>query len=494
MNKVFIILSAILISACASTTTSRFSYLSDNELLSISERILKEPYIKYCKRVLPIAKEILSRDPENVNKKQAMHFAEYKCAAKRSQWKKAYSSLILSKQDNGLIGFEAAYKANHLVDALTRLKSIAKDSASLDILKINTEIFWDIYQNLTEESAQKLKKEVISAIGTSPHFQQFNDLFQREIALIILSNDMSGYEIKDFNTWINYVSDSRTHIQLLADKQYQDIWPQLEAHVGPNLKKSTGNNVLAFQKVFDQHQNNLLNRLGLAQALLFDSKFEKVIDLVKAPTENLKIDEHTAWLLDTKVYALEALNMKKEANATSRLLAYIPVNEKNRHWLISFAINHASYLCRQKKWKECYLAAEYAEKFRGTDYAEMLILHLKAESLIEQGKSQLAQPILIKLYNRRKDSYISVVDAMISAGKTKIAAKVAIEALNDDSYRSQMLQHLQKGEFSLRFITSSDLYLKLSLNAEFVKVFNEKGRRIPDRYMLKPNKGLLTNT
>jgi hypothetical protein len=489
LKNILFLLIPLLISSCATQSVNRFSKFSDSELADISKLVLDEAFVQYCNRLLPLSTEISKRDPTNSLKSASKYFAEYQCDISEGRWQDAYVSLLLSEKyydkSSGSIGFYVAYKAEKYIDAVARLESL---SDSFDILKITPMKFWGFYDDLISSDHRDLKERIITAMAYSPYFHQFELSFREAISIIKLSQDVSKGDYKNSKRWISEIILPSHYISMLADKKYELLWPELEKEAGPNFLNITNKYVNAMTVKYKKDPLNLEAYLKRSLALLFAGEFEKLIEFVETPERGKYYDLtlNEAWAINAKVYALDTLGRHDEAENLFEQLATSPVGIRNKYWLINFTINRASRLMRFKKWKKGYKAVVYAENFSGSPYAEMIILKLKACSLIKLKKEEEAGLILDKLLENRTDNYISAAGAMLCSARNELASTILIEGLKDENNRGNVLEALQKPEFSFYFKPSPDesFYNLIEQNDSLKEAFREKGRLIPDKFML----------
>lgn len=485
MKPITIVVFSLLIASCASVEVGRYSDVSDEELEALLFRLNESGAFNHCKKTLPVAEEVLRRDPSNLNKKASKNHAEVWCAIDELRWSDAYTAMVQYEENlrtsMGSFGFTLAHFAHRYEDAVVRLEELGRYDQSNDILEVDPEGFWRLISSLSSEGRKDLKERAINAMVKSPYFESFKVSFRSELARRKLRSDAKSGNFKDSDKWISGMINPTSYISMLSDKKLEPIWADLEAAVGENFVDINKRHVDAVTQEYLRDFSDDEAYMDLAHALVFAGRFQEAIDFIITPEDEdfPAITEDEAWALNMKVSALDAVGRRDEAEVLFEKLATMPVTDDNKYWLISFTINRADRLAGYGKWEEAIEAAEYAENFSGNAYAKMLIRRIKVCAYITQGKNAL--DLLNELYENREDSYVSAATAMMCSGDDDAAVAIMLEALEDGSGRTA----LQDPRFSFYVVRPEEknLHELLEANEELRTAFEKKARLIPEKYL-----------
>jgi len=491
MKSISIIVVALLLASCASQKVNPYSDLSANDLDVLFGQAKKEKPLRYCEKLLPLAKERSRRDASSLKKKAYEDYADFQCALDERRWDDAYTAMVRYESNSwkpmGSFGFRMAYYTGHYQDAVERLEALGPNNYSRDIFEIDPQMFWGLFSKLSSSEENPLQKRAIDAMVQSPYFTDLDAGFRSGLSAWKLRFDAKSGSFQNAEKWISAMVSPTVYLAMLADRRFEAIWPDLEQAVGEHFVDINDRNVNVAKERYQRDASDMEAYQNMAHALLFAGKFQEVIDFVATPENGdfPTITENEAWALNMKVEALDALGREEEGTALFDSIASIQVNDNNRYWLINFTINRAARLAGYGRWKQALEAAEYAEGFQGSAYAKMIIRHVKACAHVNQGNS--ASDLLNELYENRKDSYVDAARAMVCGDEEDRAVEVLLDALEDEEEagRSAVIEALQDRQFSFYTLRpeGSDLHHLLGTNSRLRRAFEKEARLIPEKYV-----------
>lgn len=289
---------------------------------------------------------------------------------------------------------------------------------------------------------------------------------------------------------LGMIRSPSTYIDMLAQRDYEPVWPAIEERAGANLAN-----------VAEDYAEWALARLRnapddrdrfstAAYALHYAGRFEEAIELARRWREREgafdTIEEGDAWAINIEAYALDSLGRPAEADARFDQLAALPADDYP--WVVNFVINRASRLVGQKRYAEALEAATRARAVaedHGTTYAKTIVAHDFVCALEGLGRQEETAPEMAFLLENRRESIAIVAEALMCLGRNDEAAEVVLEALADETMRPFAIDALQRPQFDLFYTASalpqsSDL---LDRHEAVRREFERWGREIPVEFI-----------
>ena len=285
---------------------------------------------------------------------------------------------------------------------------------------------------------------------------------------------------------LGYITDPLTYIDLLTDRTYAPLWPQIEARAGANLAEVGAENVAITRQRLTNAPSDRDRFSEAAYALHFHGEFEAVIALAQSWREReargVGIEEGDAWALNLQAYAHDALGQPERADAVfDELATYDP---EEHDWVVNFVINRASRLIGYGRWEEGLAAAQLARTVRGSKYAEMIVAKDHTCALAALGRADEAASELDFLREYKIESVELAALGLLCHGLRDEAAALLTEALEDPGTRESAIGALLAPEADL-FYTQSILPDARALMAEYpalAAAFAEHARDLPEAF------------
>lgn len=278
-------------------------------------------------------------------------------------------------------------------------------------------------------------------------------------------------------------------LNMLIDRDYAPIWPQLEEFAGPHMQKAFAANLQKQRERAAKKPDDLDALSELVEALTISG------DYAGAVQEAARIDhssgatahwsEAHGWVLNMEIKALDHSGRRAEADALSDRLGTINA-DKDHGWVVSFVINRADRLISQGRWREALpateLAVTVANKF-GNSYAKESALANRfcAAAKVDPKRAELAAwwPEIAKGW---KHNASSAITAALCVGNRAEARRLMVLALSEPDLRSNVLPGAQPVAFSLYGDFGADLpdpAVLLVGDPALTKLFEKYGRILP---------------
>ncbi|WP_439545937.1 hypothetical protein [Sandarakinorhabdus sp.] len=236
-------------------------------------------------------------------------------------------------------------------------------------------------------------------------------------------------------------------VRLAIDRRYQSLWPALEARLGPGADKADAAYLTASKAALDAAPENVIARLGHAQALNIASKEKEALalaDTAKTTEDMAKLPDNGLWLVNLAAQLLVDLGQVDAGLA--RYTTAASLDTKDRPSLTGLLINHALLADQAGRADAALAAADVAERKMGkdmNDFGKLYLAAVRACARHRQGDSTAATTALAPLLaapDRNDDAYFQ---AMLCVGRNDDAARAIIKRLDDPDKRSEALFELQ---------------------------------------------------
>lgn len=252
-------------------------------------------------------------------------------------------------------------------------------------------------------------------------------------------------DVADASQVLPYINEPDLIENLLIQKRYAALWPQLEALAGPRLEKIRASSVTAAELARAEAPDDPETLQLLANALRHSGRLEDAIALrAKLPTTReamTSADEQLGWAVNNVALALHEAGRADEADKLFALLNEAPI--KDDSWRVSMKINRLGLLVADGKFAQALPLVEPTAKVRGSPYAAQLVRRLRYCTLSGLGRKQEAATLLPELLKHGKDAPSATVEGLACAGKIEEAEKLALSSLKNDDFHGEFVRLLQ---------------------------------------------------
>jgi tetratricopeptide (TPR) repeat protein len=287
---------------------------------------------------------------------------------------------------------------------------------------------------------------------------------------------------------VRYISDPRAVEDMLIQRRYSGLWPQLEEIAGPHLEAVRKAHVATARRHYAQDTNaeglqhlaNALRQAGmLDEAIALRSKLPDTADRWSSA------DEMTGWAANNIAYALHEAGRPDDADRLFAMLNEAPMPKE--YWRVSMKINRLELLVLDGKFDKALALVEPTAKVDGSPYADQLVRRLRYCTLARLDRPEEAAKYLPDLLAHVDDAPGPTIDGLLCAGLIDRAEEVALTALkNPDekrrvSFEADFVRQLQRHR-----LTSDDPSLwqerwqDLRRRPRIASEFDRLGRDMPE--------------
>ena len=278
-------------------------------------------------------------------------------------------------------------------------------------------------------------------------------------------------------------------LNMLIDRDYAPIWPQLEEFAGPHMQRSIAANLQKQRERAAKNPDDLDALSELVDALTISGDYAGAVQAAAkidhSPDATAHWTEADGWVLNIEIKALDRSGRRGEADALSDRLGTIGA-DKDHSWVVSFVINRADRLLSQGRWREALPASELAVTVAnefGNGYAKesARVNRLCAADKIDPKRSELAAwwPEIAQGW---RDNASGAITAALCKGDRVEARRLLVLALADPDLRSNVLPGAQPVAFGLYGDFGADLPDPAVLfvsDSALTKLFEKYGRILP---------------
>jgi hypothetical protein len=426
------------------------------------------------------------------------------------------TAIIDAMRAAALIGLRRDSEARHLIDEAHRLAPDAPESSSIifngALISDRMEFAADALDRLiarapdavreidTNNMHYFLQKEpsgetkrnqdrriALARIGYGGETPTGHYMAAKAVDLLVGRGDFSGAQ-----ALLPHVLDPTAIEDMLINRRYAPLWPNLAKIAGPNLefirKASADAAQLAYDEAPDDHEKleNLVNALReagqLNAAIALRSK------LPHDAASMSSADEQMGWAINNVALALHDAGRADEADRLFASLNDAPMPKE--YWRISMKINRLEFLVKDGKFERALPLIEPTAKIEGTPYADQLTRRLRYCTLRRLGRSEEAAKYLPELMAHAGDAVVPTIDGLLCAGEIDKAQALALAQLkNPDedkriNFEKQFVRALQA-----RPLTSDDpsvwqgAWRQLRQRPAIAAEFKRLGRDMPENLL-----------
>jgi tetratricopeptide (TPR) repeat protein len=499
MRAIVVLVSALAITQAGGAYASEISppdytAMSDADLSRAVAELGEDFYPKACDRTVPLLEEQYRRLRVPLLE-PGLFLARAFCAEAQGRFRDASDHLAQFSERRGplavpLYRLYIAARAEDAEAALSTWRVLAEKGDAKTIGSLQPDVYFAAARVVRRQLGTGELEEIALAQFTEGRFGLYQVDLQPSLAVAALAAAARKDRLDIVPELLSFIRRPDSYDDLLADRRFESVWPQIEDYVGPNLVK-----------VSEAYRRWALARLeadgddrdrfsAAAYALHLDGRFEEAIALARSWRERDgafdEIEEGDGWALNIEAYALDALGREAEADAVFDRLAQV---DPDLHpWVVSFVINRASRLVGQKRLAEglaaTTLARSVAEK-SGTTFSKMLIARDRTCALYGLGRGNEAAEELDFLLTNRNESVSSAATGLLCAGRRQEAADIVLAGLADDKLRPGVLPGLLPQRFEL-FYTRTELPLVVDLlesDPRLKSEYQRWARPIPEEFV-----------
>ena len=416
------------------------------------------------------------------------------CALKEERFVEAAEELRVLERRYDIPGFDrvALYLADKLDDgdaALARLELMARENDGATLLELEPEQFWWVSRTISRAGMVNEFNTFALDLYESDLFAKLNTDLQSGVARRGLLPAIVAGRAQTIESILAEPFSPSTIVDLLVTRDFEEIWPQIEAASGANIAGAAEKYRDWASARLAEAPNDRDRFSTAARAHYFAGEFEAAVGLVgnwrtqQSALDTIEAGE--AWAMNIEAYALDSLGRLDEADAVFDQLAEL--DQTNQSWVVSFVINRASRLVGQERWAEGLEASQLARdvaKDHGSTFARMIVARDFTCALINLGRSDEIEPEIEFLFEHQEDGVVLATTALQCAGRNDQAVALALSALAKERLRDGVIENIQPDAFDL-FYTRSELPTLRDLLPDYPELataFAAHARMLPDEF------------
>lgn len=433
-----------------------FSAMTDAELKARADAF-GSPGQSACRDLVPVYVELDRRHRSDRLYEPSLLFGQALCA---NHEQRAADGMRYVKQfersypERGPLGWLGLLLAAQLGDGAEVMAQLRALSAAGIFVKLPKDVLSWSYR-VARDGGRREELEAFSyEVATSSPFGQLDVEIQDMLAQSALARVARSGETAQLDTLLGHVRSPSSVLGLLASREYEAIWPQLERHAGDHLAKLSDDYVAwTASRLADKPEDR--DRLSAnSYALLFAGRYREAVELAQGLLDGKQhdgeIEEGEGWALNIQAYAYDALGQMGEADRVLDRLARLSPEE--HRWVLNFVINRAVRLVKLRRWEEGLAASDVARPatdMYGTPYARMLVASYRACALHKLGRTDESARELDFVREHFADAPGHGGAALLCADLDDEAAQHLAGALAEEASRSRLLDDMQDARFSL---------------------------------------------
>jgi hypothetical protein len=450
------VLAAAPVAALANDQVPDLTKLSDAELVKRAETTQGGSDVSSCAVFVPLFAELTRRQPDSFDYRGRLAASRIFCASEERRYA---DGLRLVKEAETEFGYEfydlyALHFATELNDApelLRRLRAVTESSAIVDLPKVAVAAS---FRRLSQTDLRPEADRLASELARSPLYARLDPDVQESLATPALRHAAAMGQTAAADRILRYVRSPYTLLTMLARRDFEPIWPQLEAHAGENLRKASAGYVSwAATRLADKPEDR--DRLSrYAEALAFAGRDDEAIAVAQNWLHRSdgagELEEGNGWALQVEADAWDRRGDVARADKIFDDLALLPADK--HPWVVNFVINRQGRLLELGRWEEALAAGAIARTVAGeygSPYARAAVASIFGCAHYKLGHIAEGQRELDFLVAHADDYPSGSLLVLQCAGRDDEAAAVAKQLLDQPSKRDGLLLEFQDARFSL---------------------------------------------
>jgi len=308
------------------------------------------------------------------------------------------------------------------------------------------------------------------------------------VGILVRRGDFSGA-----SEFLQYVNEPEYYENMLIQKRYAPLWPELGELVGPHLERVRESSLRSSKMDYANDPDDRDKLQRYVNALRHAGKLDDAIalrgTLPTTSAEMASADEPTGWAVNNIALALHEAGRADEADELFALLNDAPMPKE--HWRVSMKINRLELLVADGKFDKALPLIEPTARTEGSVFADQLVRRLRYCTLSSLGRKEEAAKYLPDMLAHAADAPGPTIDGLLCAGDLGKAEQVALDALKDEkkeAFEEDFIRHLQAHP-----LTSDDpsvwqgRWLELRARPAIQREFDRLGRDMPAEFLPPDN-------
>lgn len=364
-------------------------------------------------------------------------------------------------------------------NALDRLIARAPDAVR--------DIDWELMRFFlrSEPKDQEVKNEdrrvALARLAYGGNTETGDYLAKGAVDILVKRGDLAG--ARDL---IRFIDEPQIVENLLIQKRFVSLWPEIEAKAGQHLTKVRVSSASSAERYYAEQPDDPERLQLLANALRHAGRLDDAIALRAAlPTDITGMsaaDERLGWAVNNVALALHEAGRADEADQLFALLNDAPMPVEG--WRVSMKINRLQLLVADGKFEQALPLIEPTAKVQGSPYADQLVRRLRYCTIYALGRTAEAARLLPELLAHSKDAVSATIDGLLCAGQVDKAEKLALASLEDEDFHEAFIRELQPKQLtSERPAIWTKGWQELRRRPAISARFNQIGRDMPEHFL-----------
>lgn len=448
------------------------------------DRWIREP----CAFGAPLLNVLQDHQPENAAVQRYRLFASALCAGDEGRVEDG-KGLIEELNALNPVGTDVEmtlYYVFRTEDADLALETLG-NLVGKDFEQLSTDRFWSVVRTIRMAGRGEEFQSLALSWFEGEQIGFINgDLYSALASSALIAAARDGRE-EMVEPLLQHITSPSVYVDLLTNRDFETIWPQIEERAGDNLADIGAEDVAMARSRLAIAPGDRDRFSDLAYALLFHGEFQAAIDLADTwqdrEKRGLALEEGDGWAYNIQAYAYDSLGQVERADAVFDRLAQI--KPEGNEWVVNFLINRASRLVGYGRWQEGLEAAGLARTVPGNDYAAMILARDHACALLKLGRREEARTELDFLRENAEESIHLAAQGLLCHGLRDEAAQLLVERLGNSATRGSAQSALAQQEASLFYSPSMlpDPRDLLEEYPELDEAYRELTRNLPERFI-----------
>jgi tetratricopeptide (TPR) repeat protein len=282
------------------------------------------------------------------------------------------------------------------------------------------------------------RRVALARLGYGADAEQGGWLAAGAVDILVRRGDAAGAA-----DLLQYIDAPQAIENMLIQKRYSALWPQLQQLAGPHLEKVRASSAAKAERAFADAPNDNERLAGLANALRHAGRLDDAIALrAKLPgtaAEMSTADENMGWAINNVALALYHAGREDEADRILGMLDEAPMT--SGRWRVSMIINRLEMLTEAGKFDRAAALLDVTEtsaKVDGSDYARQLVRRLKYCILSSSGRKDEAAKLFPDMMAHAEDALEPTISGLVCGGEIDQAEQLALKGLGNSDEKKRL--------------------------------------------------------
>lgn len=341
------------------------------------------------------------------------------------------------------VGVIVAVQERNLPEAARRLTVLAEENPPT-LTTINSVIARAIVQDLTQRRDLAARKRLFVALARADWQPVDRPEMRDSIAQGAIEALLADNQVAEAEAILPRVTMPELLASMATERLYQPLWPAIEARLGDQSGPAIDRFALSRLEAFTRSENDDRARRDAIRAFILLGRYPEAIELAEKVMIAPGMDEEDVTSIRYHAQALAAQGNR--AAAVERMRPFTRLDPKTTSAAVSGLVGLAELLDEAGKPAEALAVARTTQQTSGdaiSPWGRAWLRRTEVCALTTLGHVNEARVVADQLAAAATDNEAAAIEALLCAGRSDDAAKLAIATLATTEGTSSLADQFQ---------------------------------------------------